>query len=170
MNMARHFPMLLLLTLGFTALAGSARAQSSAEGHGAIAVVVNTMNPLSDLALPELRKMLTGERRFWKGNVQVRLVLRAPGSPEHDRVIALLLHMDNASFSELWRAKVFRGEAADEPPKVASGNLAAEYVGRTSGGITFMAARSVPPGLKILSVDGKLPGQPGYALNKDSRQ
>ena len=100
-------------------------------------------------------------------NAWVTLV-RGAGLPGH--LQELLLHMDNASFAELWRAKVFRGEAADEPPKVASGNLAAEYVGRTSGGITFMAARSVPPGLKILSVDGKLPGQPGYALNKDSRQ
>ena len=162
MKTAKHICITFLLGV---ALSGVAHSQTAGpEAANEIAVVVNAMNPLSDLALPELRKMLLGERRFWKGNVQVRLVLREPGARERDRVIKLVLNMRNADFAELWRAKVFRGEAADEPPAMTSSALAGQYVGRIAGGITFMLAKNVPSNLKVLSVDGKLPGQAGYIL------
>jgi len=32
------------------------------------------------------------------------------------------------------------------------------------GGITFVAGKNLRPDLKVLKIDGKLPGQAGYAL------
>jgi len=152
----------LALTLAFT-VSGAQQAPHSRESDD-IAVIVNVANPVNEVSLPELRRMLMGERRFWKGNVQVRLVLRAPGARERDSVLARLLQADNKAFAEHWRAKVFRGEASEEPLSVPSAAMAEQYLLEVPGGLTFMAARNPPAKLKILKLDGKLPGEPGYAL------
>ncbi|HEV2989493.1 MAG TPA: hypothetical protein VG759_13715, partial [Candidatus Angelobacter sp.] len=108
---------------------GLGNAQSAAsKGVEDIAVVVNSVNPTNDLSLSDLRRILMGERRFWGGNVQVRLALRERGARERDQVLNKVLRMDNKEFAEHWRAKVFRGEASDEPLTLSSNATAFQYV------------------------------------------
>jgi hypothetical protein len=154
--------------LGICAWVGDSplRAQSSAgsKDSGDIAVVVNAVNPETNISVAHLRRLLLGDRRFWAGNVRVKLVLRERGAHERDRVLTSLLDMDNRAFDEHWRAKVFRGESAEEPLTVPSKELVIEYALGTPGALTFMLEKDVPPQLKILRVEGKLPGEHGYAL------
>jgi hypothetical protein len=148
------------------ALCGSLGNGQSAGAKGAedIAVVVNSVNPTNDLSLSDLRRILMGERRFWGGNVQVRLALRERGARERDQVLSKVLRMDNKEFAEHWRAKVFRGEATDEPLTLSSSATAFQYVKETPGGLSFIAAKNIPADVKVLRIDGKLPGEAGYAL------
>lgn len=150
------------MLLAFCGL-GSAQSAGS-KGAGDIAVVVNSVNPINELSLADLRRILMGERRFWGGNVQVRLVLRERGARERDQVLNIVLKMDNKAFAEHWRAKVFRGEASEEPLTLSSSTTAFQYLKETPGGLSFIAAKDIPADLKILKVDGKLPGEAGYAL------
>jgi ABC-type phosphate transport system substrate-binding protein len=144
---------------------GLGNAQSAAsKGVEDIAVVVNSVNPTNDLSLSDLRRILMGERRFWGGNVQVRLALRERGARERDQVLNKVLRMDNKEFAEHWRAKVFRGEASDEPLTLSSNATAFQYVKETPGGLSFIATKNVPAEVKVLRIDGKLPGESGYAL------
>lgn len=136
----------------------------SVKASDDIAVVVNPKNIYDGLTSEELRKILLGERRFWKGNVQVSLVLRRNGTRERDNVLALLLKMTNADFERHWQAKVFRGEASDVPLAVPSNGLAEEYVVDTPGAISFIVGKNCRPEVKVLKIDGKLPGAPGYLL------
>lgn len=153
------------LALALASSGGMAHAQTSAgpKSTGDIAVVVNSVNPVSDLSVGDLRRMLLGERRFWGGNVQVRLALREHGARERDQVVSTILKMDNKAFSEHWRAKVFRGEAVDEPLTL-SATMTFQYVKETPGALSFVSARNLPPEIKVLKIDGKLPGDPGYIL------
>jgi hypothetical protein len=137
---------------------------SQASQTGDIAVVVNSSNPVNDLSLSELRNMLMGDRRFWKGNVRVKLILREPGTRDRDAVLVLLLRMDNKAFAAQWRAKVFRGEASEEPLSVASASQVEQYLLENPGGITFTAGKIKAPNLKVLRLEGKLPGDEGYTL------
>jgi hypothetical protein len=155
---------ILAAVLGFSCCLGHSQSTAAAKELGDIAVVVSSLNPANDLSLAELRRILMGERRFWGGNVQVRLVLRERGARERDQILSSLLKMDNKAFAEHWRAKVFRGEASDEPLTVSSSAMARQYLTETPGGLTFMIAKSLPTQLKILKIDGKLPGEPGYSL------
>jgi hypothetical protein len=139
--------------------------QGSSQGGGDIAVVVNASNPVNDLSVSELRNMLIGDRRFWKGNVRVKLILREPGTRERDAVLDLLLKLDNKAFAAHWRAKVFRGEASEEPPTATSVAQLERFLLDNPGGITFMTTKSTAPQLKVLRVEGKLPGDNGYPLN-----
>jgi ABC-type phosphate transport system substrate-binding protein len=129
-----------------------------------IAVVVNAANVYDNLSIEDLRKILLGERRFWKGNMQVSLVLRQQGARERDHVLAVLLKMTDADFERHWQAKIFRGEATGPPLAVPSNGMASEYVVDTPGAISFVIGKNLRPDLKVLRIDGKLPGEPGYPL------
>jgi hypothetical protein len=108
--------------------------------------------------------MLTGDRRFWQGNVQVKLILPEPGSWERDQVLTIVLKANDTEFTKEWMEKVFRGEATDLPPSLTSAASAERYLISTPGGITFMRAKGSPGPLKVLRLDGKLPGDSGYVL------
>ncbi|HEV3315373.1 MAG TPA: hypothetical protein VG488_00340 [Candidatus Angelobacter sp.] len=152
------------MALGLSCCMGYSQSVAGPKGAGDIAVVVNSVNPANDLSLGDLRRILMGERRFWGGNVQVRLVLRERGARERDQVLIAILKMDNKAFAEHWRAKVFRGEASEEPLTVSSSAIAFQYLKETPGGVSFTAAKNIPAELKVMKIDGKLPGEPGYAL------
>ena len=155
---------ILAVVLGLSCCLGHSQSTAGAKASGDIAVVVSSLNPANDLSLTELRRILMGERRFWGGNVQVRLVLRERGARERDQVLSSLLKMDNKAFAEHWRAKVFRGEASEEPLTVSSSAMTRQYLTETPVGLTFMVERNLPTQLKVLKIDGKLPGDPGYSL------
>lgn len=155
---------ILVVALGLCCGLGYAQTAANPKSTGDIAVVVNSINPATNLSLGELRRILMGERRFWGGNVQVRLALREPGARERDQVLSTVLKMDNKAFAEHWRAKIFRGEASEEPLTLSSSSTAFQYVKETPGGLSFVSAKNIPADLKILRVDGKLPGEAGYAL------
>lgn len=160
----RAFRCIVAYVLVLTASVCLSQSSRSDKPPCDIAVVVSAANPLEGISLSEVRKILTGERRFWSGNVQVKLVLREPGSPERDKVLNCLLKLNNKEFAQLWRTKIFRGEAFDEPLSVTSVASQEQYLAGTPGGLTFLNANSVPPQLKVLRLEGKLPGEPGYAL------
>jgi hypothetical protein len=42
--------------------------------------------------------------------------------------------------------------------------MANELVTAIPGAIAFVIARDVEPGIKVLRIDGHLPGEPGYPL------
>jgi hypothetical protein len=72
--------------------------------------------------------------------------------------------MSEAEFRQYWISKMFRAEAVDGPKVVLSNEVAMELVSALPGSVAFVDAAQVPKGLKILKIDGKLPGQPGYPL------
>lgn len=143
---------------------GLAETLNSYKSTDDIAVVVNEKNSVTAVSMSDLRKILLGERKFWKGNSPVQLVLRDPGTPERDKVIGVSLKMSDAQFDKYWRTMVFRGEASGEPLAVPSNGMATEYVVDTPGAITFVVGRNLRPDLKVLKVDGKYPGEAGYPL------
>jgi hypothetical protein len=46
-----------------------------------------------------------------------------------------------------------------------SNELTQQLVAATAGAIGFMAAADVKPGVKVLKIDGRLPGEAGYKLH-----
>lgn len=129
-----------------------------------IAVVVHPDTPISDLSLAEVRKVFLGERQYWSAKLPVVLLIRAPVARERDVVLRVIYQMSEAQFKQYWVAKIFRAEAASPPKIVYSNDMQYELVTAIPGTIAFVDVRNVRPGLKVLRVDGHLPGDPGYAL------
>ncbi|MFI5057798.1 MAG: hypothetical protein ACHQLQ_06405 [Candidatus Acidiferrales bacterium] len=129
-----------------------------------IAVVVNPDTPVDDLSLAEVRKVLLGERQYWSSKLPVVLLIRAPVARERDVVLRVIYQMTEAQFKQFWIAKIFRAEAASPPKIVYSNDMQYELVAAMPGAIAFVDARNVRPGLKVLRVDGRLPGERDYPL------
>ncbi len=129
-----------------------------------IAVVVHPDTPVDDLSLAEVRKVLLGERQYWNSKLPVVLLIRAPVARERDVVLRVIYQMTETQFKQFWVAKIFRAEAASPPKIVYSNDMQYELVAAMPGSIAFMDARNVRPGLKVLRVDGHLPGDRDYPL------
>jgi ABC-type phosphate transport system substrate-binding protein len=137
---------------------------STLAAEGDIAVVVRPDLPIDDLTLPQTRKLLLGEQQFWNSNLRVTLLLRAPAAREREVVLKVIYRMNEAEFRQYWISKMFRAESTSGPKVVYSNEMATELVSVLPGSVAFVDASQVPKGLKVLKIDGKLPGQTGYPL------
>jgi len=127
-------------------------------------VVVRPDTPVDELSLSQTRKLFLGEKQYWNSNVGVTLLVRAPGARERDVLLKVVYRMSEAEFKQYWILKIFKAEAASGPKVVYSNQMATELVSALPGSVAFVDAAEVPKGLKVLSIDGKLPGQAGYPL------
>ncbi|HUL74052.1 MAG TPA: hypothetical protein VLT86_13180 [Vicinamibacterales bacterium] len=139
---------------------GPARAQAAPD----VAVVVHPDVPVDNLTFAELRRVLLGDREFWSSGVRVTLLIRAPVARERDVVVKGVCEMTEAQFRQHWIAKVFRNETPTGPKIVYSNEMAIDQVMRTPGAITFIEATNVTKGMKVLKIDGLVPGQAGYKV------
>jgi hypothetical protein len=131
---------------------------------GDIALVVRPDTPADDLRLAEVRDLMLGERQSWNGKLRVTLLVRAPQTRERDVVLKIVYRMTEGQFRQYWISKVFRAESSSGPKIVYSNEMATDLVLSIPGSIAFIDATQVPKGLKVLKIDGKLPGEKGYAL------
>lgn len=135
-----------------------------AGAAGDIAVVVGQDTPVEDLSLSEVRKVLMGDRQYWTANHRVTLLIRAPVAHERDVVLRTIYQMTDAQFRQYWISKVFRAEASTGPKIVFSNSMAADLVSAIPGSVAFVDATQVPKGLKVIKINGTLPGDPKYPL------
>ncbi len=129
-----------------------------------IAIVVHPETPVEAITLAEVRKLFRGERQYWTPDIPVVLLVRAPVSRERKVVLRVIYQMSEPQFKQYWIARIFRAEATSGPKIVYSNDIANQLAGAIPGAVGFMPAGDVKPPLKILRVDGKLPGEPGYLI------
>jgi len=151
---------ILILSAALVSFTGIAAAQSP-KG---VAVVVNPDVAVDNLTVSELRRLVLGDREFWPAGIRVTLLIRAPIARERDAVLKDLCQMTEAQFRQHWIGKVFRADTALAPKIVYSNTMAIDLVNRTPGAITFIDASELTRGLKVVKVDGRLPGEKGYVL------
>jgi len=129
-----------------------------------VAIVVRPDVPVDNLTFAELRRVMLGDRQYWTSNVRVTLLVRAPGARERDVVLKTIYQMSEAQFRQYWIAKVFRAEAANGPRIVYSNEMATDLANAIPGAVAFVEAPQVPKGMKVLRINGLLPGEKGYPL------
>ena len=138
---------------------------SAQSGHETdIAVVVNDETPVTDLSLAEVRRVFLGDRQYWNAKLPVVLLIRAPVARERDVVLRVIYQMTETQFKQYWVAKIFRAEVTGPPKIVYSNDLQYELVSAMPGAIAFVDARNTHPGVKVVRVDGMLPGDKNYPL------
>jgi ABC-type phosphate transport system substrate-binding protein len=154
-----------LIFMLLSASAGLAGAPETNVVSGAgIAVIVNADNPVDQLSLSDLQRIVLGERRSWNARIPVVLMMRNQESPERILLLQKACHMTDAEYHQYWTGKIFRGEVTSEPVSLPSLGTALNFVSSIKGGISFVDAASVRPGIKVMRIDGHLPGEQGYPL------
>jgi ABC-type phosphate transport system substrate-binding protein len=145
--------------------AGLAGASETDVVNGAgIAVIVNSDNPVEQLSLADLQRIVLGERRSWSARIPVVLMMRNEESRERILLLQKACHMTDAEYHQYWMGKIFRGEATSEPVALPSIGTALNFVSSIKGGISFVDPASVRAGIKVMRIDGHLPGEQGYPL------
>jgi hypothetical protein len=152
------FTSLLLLTALFLYVP-----DASAQGD-VIAIVVNPANSTAAISLGDLRKMFTGARRSWPGGEPVKLITRGPGCLERLALLKLVAMSEN-EYKQYWTRQVFRGEADSAPLVVPSVGMQKEAIAAFPGAISLVSFKDVKPGMKVIKVDGLMPGAEGYPLH-----
>jgi ABC-type phosphate transport system substrate-binding protein len=131
---------------------------------GDIAVVVNIRNSTDNLSSAELRKIFAGEKRSWPGGLAIKLFVRAAGARERITLLKLL-KMSESEYKQYWTAKVFRGEVQSEPVALFSNGMQKEALELYPGAIALVSIQDVKSSMKIVRVEGRKPGEPGYSLD-----
>jgi ABC-type phosphate transport system substrate-binding protein len=145
-------------------LLGPASARISLAQDQEVAVVVNPGNPASNVSRSELRKIFAGEKRTWAGGLSIKLIVRAAGS--YERVVLLrLLGMSENEYKQYWVAQVFHGDAQAEPVTLFSNGMQKEAISAFPGAIALVTMGDIKPGMKVIKVDGLMPGTAGYSLH-----
>jgi hypothetical protein len=150
----------VFLVAGLLAATGRAAAQAKA----AVAIVVHPDTPVSELSFEELRKIFRGDQQFWPDGSRITLLVRAPRAAERALVLDRIYRMTEDEFRQYWIGKMFRANIAAGPKIVYSSEMAKELVTAIPGAITFIPADVSTTGLKVLRINGRLPGDPTYAL------
>jgi hypothetical protein len=153
-----RFRILLLFTL--LGLVSSLKSEAAD-----IAIIVHPDVPLQNVTFTELQRLVLGDRQFWNSNLRVTLLLRAPVARERDVVLKKIYQMTEAQYRQYWIGKVFRAESTAGPKTVYSSSMAVTLVASIPGALTFIDVAEVPRDLKIVRVNGLLPGEPGYPLH-----
>lgn len=149
----------LLLGLATLSFAPPATAQDND-----VAVVVSSGNPATNISLGDSRKIFAGTKRSWPGGLPIKLVTRGPGCMER-LVLLKLLAMSELEYKQYWTGQVFRGEADAEPLTVPSVGMQKEALRLFPGAISLVNVRDIKPGMKVIKVDGLLPGAARYPLH-----
>jgi len=143
-------------------LAGSSILAQSKQDD--VAVIVNPQNQTESISSTDLRKIFAGEKRSWNSNIPVFVVVRAPQAHERDILLSHVLRMTESEYKQYWVKKVYSGEVPREPLALLSNGMQLEAVRADKGGIALINLADVKQGVKVLKVDGKLPGAPAYTL------
>jgi ABC-type phosphate transport system substrate-binding protein len=130
----------------------------------AIAIVVHKDTEVGNLSLEELRSIFLADQQFWKNRRRIILLVRAPESDERDFVLNKIYQMSEAQFRQYWIGKMFRAEVPRGPKIVFSTDMTLELVVAIPGSISFIRADRATDDVKVITVDGKLPTEPGYPL------
>ena len=140
-------------------------AQSArADAGEAYALIVNPSLGVTNVSLADARRIFLGEQQFWPGGGRVVLFVHAPGTPGRAVALRHLYQMREDEFRRYWIAKTFRGDVAGGPKIVSTDALARRLTASIPGAVTVIRASEVDSSVKVLSVDGRAPGDARYAL------
>ena len=142
-------------------LVPAVEAQTATE---AVAIVVHPQVPIDDLSLAQLKSIFLAEQQHWPDRSRITLLVRAPQAPERDLVLNEVYGMSEDRYRQYWIAKMFRAEVASGPKIVFSTDMLRDLVAVIPGSIGFVPVSAVGPDLKVISIDGMLPGDEGYPL------
>jgi len=148
-----------------TASVGTGTTETEAETRQALAVIVNPKNPVTNLSFNELRAYLKLEQQFWPDKQRIQLFLRPSKSTEMQILLEQVYRMSSAKLRKYWVGKVFRGEISSKPSVVPTAKSARTRVLKVPGALTVVMLDEVPEGVRVLTIDGKQPGDEGYRLS-----
>jgi hypothetical protein len=153
----------LSFTLAWLLLAGwvSANAQDKTTD---LAIVVGKGCTFDGFTSAELVKIFRGEKSKDPDGHHFVLVGMANHTPEFSAILAGVYNLDEDGYAKYFLQATFTAVVAVPPRQFTSSTALRQFVATTTGAISYLRASDADDSVKVLKVDGKLPGEPGYRL------
>ncbi len=150
-----------IMTCFFLMVVVFAPSQSSAES---LAVIVHSNNPVEDISFEELVKIFKVEKSYWSNDGKIYLLMHEADSKEQKMILQEIYGMTAKDLKKFWLMKIYRGEIPSFPKTVASNESLRRFVEQVPNAIGIIPSQDAGADVKVLKVDGKLPGDEGYKL------
>jgi len=134
-----------------------------------LAIVVDRKNPASNITMRELHEIFLGDRRWWSHDRRVKLIGMQPGTPERETILHTVYKMDDRALSHYFFFEIYRGAPITLPTALASPSEVKRSVAAKPGAIGYLRASDVDSSVKVLRINGLLPGDDGYPLRLQTR-
>lgn len=155
---------LMLTCLWVDLTSGQPTHTDSSSASEAVAIIVNKANSVENLSTEELRKYFRLEREHWPDGRKNTVLMLPPGSPEREVILRQLYHLLENEFTRHFLQANYSGQAHSVPKELASSINVRKFVFNVPGAIGYMRASEVNDTVKLLRIDGHLPGDSGYPL------
>lgn len=129
-----------------------------------LAIIVNKSNTTDALTLAELRNVFLAERSRWPNGRKITITMLDAGNPERDVVLRTIYRMRESDFSRNFLRARFTGETTEEPKLLASPTNMVRFIFNAPGAIGYVRASNLDSSVKVLRIDGRAPGEPGYKI------
>jgi len=160
MNSQRPFLMAIAL-LCFTALPFSLPRAGAAPKP--LVLVVARSVPLSDISTSTLRRVFQGMPTAYSSGKRFVPLNHPTGTPTRTQFDRAVLGLEPGAVGAYWIDRRIRDESP--PPRtIPTAELAQRIAASLPGAITYVYDEDVSAAVKMLTVDGRSPGQPGYPL------
>ena len=154
--------LVLLVGAGATAALAVGLARPARAAEAPLVVIAAASSPLNDISRGSLRRAFLAEPTVIAG-LKLLPLNQNPGTPERARFDGVILDLTPEAMSRFWIDQRIRGQGS--PPRaIPSVPLLCKLVAQLPGAISYVRATDVPAGVKVLSIDGKKPGTPGYVF------
>lgn len=131
-----------------------------------VSVIVNKTNPVNELSLEDLGRILKAERQYWDGE-KIYLIISKSGSWEKDVILNKVYKMSEDEMKKFWLGKIFRGEITAFPSVFGSQAVIKKFVNSAANAISFIDSQNADDTVKVLKIEGRFPGEPGYPLRNE---
>jgi len=135
-----------------------------------LAIIVHRSNPVNDLSRAELRRMFLLDTQTWPGGRKITVMLREKGQPEHAEALQLICALSEAEYDRHVLLQTFRGNVGWGPRSIRSAPAMLRFVFNVPGAIGYVRADETHDSVKVLRIDHRLPGEPGYPLRREPRE
>lgn len=102
----------------------------------------------------------------WPHGRRITVVLREKGQREPDEAIRIICGLSERDYERYLPLQTFRGAVTRGPRSIQSATCMLRFVVNTPGAIGDVPAGKVDDSVKVLAVDGRLPGDPDYTLQR----
>ncbi len=153
--------LILSVIVAVSAVVLNAAAGDKAED---LAIVVNKASSLNDVSTADLTKFFKVEKSKAPDGSKLVVVMQDSGRPEREAALKGIFKMNDGELSRYYLQATFTGAITAAPKSVPNGASVVKFVTDTAGGIGYVKGDEATDAVKVVKVDGKSPGEDGYAL------
>jgi ABC-type phosphate transport system substrate-binding protein len=134
-----------------------------------LAIIVHQSNPVDNLTFSELRRIFMLDTQTWPHGRKITVVLRDKGQPERADAIRMICGLGESDYDKHILFRTFQGSVNIGPRSIQSAAAMLRFIYSAPGAIGFVAADQADATVKVLRIDGLLPGDAGYPLRRGGR-